>query len=455
MSTIRCPHCGTANRVGSNFCNRCGVDLRDSNPENGAPDEFDQTPAVTPSATPTPDLNQPLRSERPFVPGQPDADFVWDESSAASPFLDEGILPDEGPIAGSDRPPRLVSGLQGLLEPVRLTRIGGEEPVGMLPPSPDALTLTQSDRLRRVRDLVAQDPLLVDGLPGIAPGLPLRLRLPWLIVLLLLAVALPILLLFTAPVGKPQQWPGVAEAYAAIEEVQPDAPVWILWAYDPATAGELDLVALPMAIHLLERQGRPVIVSLLPNGLASAQRLFAQALDELSTARPARNQSLGADSYLEGAYLPGGAAALTLLAQAPQSALIGHTDRTAFLLGPLVTQRPALAIVVAAQAEDVQQWLEQVQPLAPAPVVAFTGAGADPILRPYLASGQLQGLVSGFDGAASYQQLRARPLNYTLNYAGDGRWLQQLVAQNWGHVALLLILLLGNLRGLLWGGSHE
>jgi hypothetical protein len=173
-------------------------------------------------------------------------------------------------------------------------------------------------------------------------------------------------------------------------------------------------------------------------------------LNELSTAAK-RNQSLGVDSYLEGAYLPGGAAALTLLAQSPQSALIGHTDRTAFLLGPLVTQRPALAIVVAAQAEDVQQWLEQVQPLAPAPVVAFTGAGADPILRPYLASGQLQGLVSGFDGAATYQQLRARPLNYTW----DGRWLQQLVAQNWGHVALLLILLLGNLRGLLWGGSHE
>ena len=445
MSTIRCPHCGTANRVGSNFCNRCGVDLRDSNPESGAPDEFDQTPATTPSQ------NQPAGSERPFLPDRQDDDFAWDESSTEQPFLDEGILLDEGPIAGSDRPPRLVSGLQGLLEPVRLTRIGSEEPVGMPPQPPDALTLTQSDRLRRVRDLVTQDPSLVDDLPGIAPTLPLRLRLPWLIVLLLLAVALPLLLLFTAPVGKPQQWPGVAEAYAAIDAVPPDAPIWILWAYDPATAGELDLVALPMAVHLLERQGRPVIVSLLPNGLASAQRLFAQALDELATARPARNQSLGVDSYLEGAYLPGGAAALTLLAQSPQSALIGHTDRTAFLLGPLVTQRPALAIVVAAQAEDVQQWLEQVQPLAPAPVVAFTGAGADPILRPYLDSGQLQGLVSGFDGAATYQQLLARPLNYTW----DGRWLQQLVAQNWGHVALLLILLLGNLRGLLWGGAHE
>ena len=83
MSTIRCPHCGTANRVGSNFCNRCGVDLRDSNVESGAPDEFDQISGATPATPTTPDQDQSMRSARPFVPGQPDADFVWDELSAA------------------------------------------------------------------------------------------------------------------------------------------------------------------------------------------------------------------------------------------------------------------------------------------------------------------------------------------------------------------------------------
>ena len=29
MSTLTCPHCGTTNRSGSNFCNKCGTDLRD------------------------------------------------------------------------------------------------------------------------------------------------------------------------------------------------------------------------------------------------------------------------------------------------------------------------------------------------------------------------------------------------------------------------------------------
>ncbi len=455
MSTIRCPHCGTANRVGSNFCNRCGVDLRDSSQARPPADQAPLAAAeiddhLTAAAATPADPYQLVPTDRPFFADRQDDDFAWDTTG-----LDESPTAawpaDEEPSADADRPRRLVSGIQGLLEPVRLARVGGDAELGPPPQGLDPLLLTQSDRLRRVRDLVTEDPLLVDEFVSVGRPVPLRLRLPWLIILLLLAVALPILLLFTAPVGTPQQWPGVAEAYAAIDGLAPDAPVWILWAYDPATAGEMDLLALAMATHLLEQQGRPVIVSLLPNGLATAQRLFAQALAELLVANPTRNRFLGADSYLEGAYLPGGAAALTLLAQSPQSALIGHTDRTAFLLGPLVTQRPALAIVVAAQAEDVQQWLEQVQPLAPAPVVAFTAAGADPILRPYLASGQLQGLVSGFDGAATYQQLRTGPLNNTW----DSRWLQQLVAQNWGHAALLLILLLGNLRGLFWGGADE
>lgn len=450
MSTIRCPHCGTANRVGSNFCNRCGVDLRDSDQETAPPAEGGNTAEFDQFTAPLSPEQMPP-TNRPFSPGHQDDAFAWDESSLAESAFDEWPTDEDQPPAGSDRPQRLVSGVQGLLEPVRLARVGGAELAGPPPPALDVLALTQSDRLRRVRDLVAQDPALVDGLPDATHAVRPSLRIPWLILLLALAVALPIMLLFTAPVGKPQMWPGVDAAYAAVDAVQPDAPVWILWAYDPAMAGELDLLALPMATHLLERQGRPVLVSLLPNGLATAQRLFAQALAALLVESPAPNRLLGADSYLEGAYLPGGAAALTLLAQSPSHALLGHTDRAAFLLGPLVTQRPALTIIVAAQAEDVQQWLEQVQPLAPSPVVAFTGAGADPILRPYLASGQLQGLVSGFDGAATYQQLRNRPLNDSW----DSRWLQQLVAQNWGHLALLLILLLGNLRGLLRGGMDE
>ena len=47
MSTIRCPHCGTANRAGSNFCNRCGTDLR----TDDATEEIDATAAETEELT--------------------------------------------------------------------------------------------------------------------------------------------------------------------------------------------------------------------------------------------------------------------------------------------------------------------------------------------------------------------------------------------------------------------
>jgi hypothetical protein len=110
-----------------------------------------------------------------------------------------------------------------------------------------------------------------------------------------------------------------------------------------------------------------------------------------------------------------------------------------------------LAVLFAARAEDVQIWLEQVQPLNDVAVVAVTSAGADPLLRPYLDSGQLTGLVSGFDGAYAYEELAgfSRPL------AAEEVARVRLAAQNWGQLALLLILVLGNLAGLFGSGGRD
>ena len=71
-------------------------------------------------------------------------------------------------------------------------------------------------------------------------------------------------------------------------------------------------------------------------------------------------------------------AALTFVAQAPGRALVRHAP-LAPLVAPLDTMtgnQPALTIVVAAQAESVQDWLEQGQPVQQRPTLAFTSAGA-------------------------------------------------------------------------------
>ena len=453
MNVVRCAHCGTANRAGSNFCNRCGTDLRvgedagELSPET--PAQHTQPPAIPhtaahgtdDSAAPDDQIRQPRSG------GERSAGSA--EESRQARTEEEHRQP--GSVGAP--PERLVDGITGLLEPIRITsELSGDE-------THDATTEQSAvslpdltipvDQLRRIRTLFAEDPTLVEHHIPIAQSSQIRLRYPWLITLFLLALGLPLLLGLTGPVGEARRWPGVTEAYAAIDQLATDELVWIYWAYDPATAGEMDLLALPLVDHLLERNAQSTIISLLPTGLATAERLWREAASSLLVEQGIGIRE-GRTVFVEGAYLPGGAGALALLASAPEDALWGYTERATSWLAFSSTQRPALSVVVAAHAEDVQQWLEMVQTETQLPVVAFTGAGADPIVRPYLASGQLAGLVSGFDGAAAYQQLRDR----RFGRLPSTRYTAQLIAQNWGHIALILLLLLGNLRALWLGGKR-
>jgi hypothetical protein len=177
-----------------------------------------------------------------------------------------------------------------------------------------------------------------------------------------------------------------------------------------------------------------MVLTLLPAGLGSARRLYADAvagLDESALITVLDNWAG------DGVYLTGGAAALPLIAADPAQALSFVAPQP---------PRPQLALLVAATAEDVQQWLEIVQPRNRMAAVAVTTAAADPVLRPYLQSGQLAGLVSGFDGAAGYQSLRAQ----ALRAAAQRQQTLVVDAQNWGALALLLLVVAGNLARLFW-----
>jgi len=366
-------------------------------------------------------------------------------------FEPSGFTDDADDESGTDPEPvaqagRLIVGVQGLLDPVRIAGDLTADPTRMPLARAASATDVDNEQLRRLRALVTQDPTLLN-IPAVMAWPPLlRLRIPWIFALLGLMVGLPVFLLYSQPVGRAHAWPGVAEAYTVVQNLPPAAPVLILWGYDPSTADEMDLVALPMMAHLFDRQSRPAVVTLLPTGLATARRLFArtttdQIADQTFTSQP------NSTAYSEIGFLPGGAVALSWLGQSDNFSQIETANLTPELAQALAAG-PALAIVVAAQAEDVQQWLELVQPLAQmrqTPVVAFTSAGADPALRPYLDSGQLAGLVSGFDGGYTYQQLRERPLSQP----EETLYRLHLVFQNWGHMAFLLIIILGNLAALL------
>lgn len=452
MSVIHCPHCGTTNRAGSNFCNRCGANLHSEEAQDEANGQAGSDPAEA-SALPADEASTVL----PFDDVD-EAPAGADRRAQSVPSLfppddsleEEEDAPAEAPALYANSR-RLLTGIQGLLDPVQIASelSEGTETTASLPSVAPPFAL-QAEQLRRIRTLLTEDPVLLDAPVATGPSAAVNLYLPWLILFLTGVIALPILLDLLGPVGTPQAWPGVAEAYAAIDALPADTTVLLVWDYDAATAAELDIVALPLVSHLLTRRIQPLVVSQLPGGPAMADRLFARAVAGLRADTTVRF-TIERELYVNAGYLPGGAALLSFVAQEPGRALLRHSP-VAPVASPLASgaTAPALTIVLAAQAEAVQQWLEQGQPLQERPTVAFTSAGADPILRPYLASGQLRGLVSGFDGAFAYQQLR--PVH--LAVADETLLNRQVVLQNWGHFALLLLLLLGNLAAWNKGGRR-
>lgn len=471
MSTVRCPHCGTANRAGSNFCNGCGTDLRDpdarpdtppaaqpaspADPQRAPrPDEprADEAPAptdATPSRRPAPGPRPPeeIESEPVAQPEPPAPPLFVDQPWLGLEFDAEDRAAGEPDIAATEA--RLITGVQGLLAPVRIAaNIADDEPARAAPAPLPATTDLAAEQVRLIRALMSEPPL-APQIP-VAPPRAAALRVPWVFLLLGLAIALPALFAAAGPIGEPYRWPGVETAHTTIERLLPGAFVTVYWAYDPATAGEMDLVMRPVVRHLLDRRVRLAVVSTLPAGPATARRLFAAVRD--GGRRPAGFTTVAEpDGAITYSFLPGGAGVLPLLARDPAAALLDDRSSTTSAGRNTLLRTPDLVVVAAAHAEDVQHWLEQVQPLTGAPVIAVTGAGADPLLRPYLDSRQLWGLVSGFDGAYAYQQI----LEPFAPAAGPEWLTPRVILQNWGQLAFVAVIVLGNLAALLSRGGGQ
>lgn len=355
-----------------------------------------------------------------------------------SPVPTDAPPSEEESGGATGEPPRLAMGIQGLLAPVRVavSSASDEErpPARAQPPEAPA------EQVRQVRGRMESPPTMGGREAYWPESGSQRLRLPWLFLALGLAILLPSLLALPWPKGVPAQWPGVSEAFSAIEGLPVQANVVVYWAYDPSTAGELDLAALPVIEHLLQRRARMSIVTLLPGGPATARRLIERSRLEWQ-----RSESLIAVAestwVVPIQYLSGGPATLALVAQNP-----------AQIFGDRAPTLSDLAVVFGAQAEDVQHWLEQAAPINQTPVIAVVSAAADPVLRPYWDSGQLSGLVSGYDGASSYQSLLTErfprlPRSLALD--------RQVVLQDWGVIIFLLAIVLGNLAAMFSRGPER
>ncbi len=323
--------------------------------------------------------------------------------TASNPLLDAAAgetMETRGPFAG----------LQGVLPSA--TYLGASS-------KPKALAIKlQADDEQQSQALLLEQIMAAEAHPEpmITPaGVNSQRILRIAIFVLLLAVVTGAIFMgtqiFPLPLGRPAETMAAFNIVDAV--IPPDAPVLVVFDYEPALAGEMEAVAAPLLDHLVvKNHPRMALLSTSPTGAVMAARMFSGPLGELP-----------AIQYVNLGYLPGGLSSVRAFAQDPTHTLVLPPDVSVFNLAPAsVWDSPTLqgvqsfsnfaAIILITDSVDAgRTWIEQAGPLrGNAQFVVISSAQAGPLLQPYYASGQINGLASGlYDAAVLEQNNAGRP----------------------------------------------
>lgn len=243
----------------------------------------------------------------------------------------------------------------------------------------------------------------------------------------------------SAPRPELSAFPESAEIFNLVDVLPAGAAVLVAFEVQPSLFGEVQVPAVAVLRHLLEKEARLVFISTQPTGPALAEKMLRENLSDLP--------GVATNNYTNLGYLSGGMAALRSFASNPQEATLSAAASLQDPWNSPVMQTIerlsdfALVLVLSSGAEDGRAWIEQTTNELNVGLVVVSSAQAAPLLRPYLESSppRLLGLVSGLSGGAFYERLRAQ----------DGLARTRWDAFSYGLGAIVLLALLGGLYNFL------
>jgi len=197
-----------------------------------------------------------------------------------------------------------------------------------------------------------------------------------------------------------------------VSALPPQAPVLVVFDYEPALSGELEAAAAPVIDQLLLIGTRLTFISTTQTGPALAERFMSGT--------QSGHNAISGQQYVNLGYLAGGPAGVLDFATDPSG-----TAPLAYSNDPAVNEKPAwsmppladvhalsdfkLVIVLTDSADTGRVWIEQGGPaLGSTPMTMIISAQAEPMLEPYYDSGQIKGLVTGLAGGKAYEQATGR-----------------------------------------------
>jgi hypothetical protein len=235
----------------------------------------------------------------------------------------------------------------------------------------------------------------------------------WLIAgLLILAIGFPLVTRISITQASKLQPPEMLNAFTLIGSLPSNAPVLVVFDYEPALSGELEAAAAPLMDHLLLQGPRLALISTSPTGPALAERFLH---DTNSSPLVAGHNYQAGQQYVDLGYLAGGPSGVQYFAISPIDAAPFTLDgQPAWQLPPLqglqkLSDFDAI-IVLTDNADSGRVWIEQTgSTIGNTPMLMVISAQAEPMILPYYNSGQIKGLVTGLAGGEAYGQTFVSP----------------------------------------------
>ncbi len=326
--------------------------------------------------------------------------------------VDTGVTPSAGSLS-SDRTLETrgaLAGLQGVLPAVP-----GFAPVRK--PKAHSIKLQASAEQQQHAGLLAQiisaetEPVPIDSFAALGASRGLRWTLAILVFAMLTAILAMRIQIFPKPTGFPAE---TVSVFNIVNDSIPiDGRVLVVFDYEPARAAEIETVAGPLFDRMIRaRYPRLTFVSTRETGVILAERFISSGpLSEL-------NYQTGSQ-YLNLGYLPGGGMGIRAFVEAPFSAAqyaLPQSSNLTDLTPPLAKAFPpsegvdllgqfSALFLLTDDADSARIWIEQLTPVRGAiPFVVISSAQSAPMLQPYYASGQINGLASGLHGGLLFEQ---------------------------------------------------
>ncbi len=230
----------------------------------------------------------------------------------------------------------------------------------------------------------------------------LRWALSALLIIILGGVIFGRSQIFPLPAQVPNE---TNSAIQAVEAIPADAPVLVVFDYEPATVGEMEASAASLMDHLLLlKHPRLALISTSPTGAALAEQFMSVTL---VTHKDVYQPGV---KYVDLGYLPGGLAGVFDFSQNPTTVMPLDADSNEVWSSPVmqgVTHLSDFAaiIVLTDSVEAGRVWIEQTAlARGNASLILVSSAQAGPMFLPYADSGQVKGLIAGLNGAAGAEQ---------------------------------------------------